>query len=150
MPHDRYDWIRRIKSVEREYASMRLATNRLLDESRRDSTILREDLKLRDIVNASGFLEGTYIIRLFAEFETGLRLFWPTAKRPDPPGRTRDLIDGVAATRRIPDDERTNAHDVREYRNFLVHEREEEVVPISIAKAGSHLCRFFSFLPLTW
>jgi hypothetical protein len=150
MPHDLYDWIRRIKSVEREYASMRLATDRLLDESRRDPTILRGDLKLRDIVNASRFLEWTYIIRLFAEFESGLRLFWPTARGTDPPSRTRDLIDGIAATRRIPDDERANAHDVREYRNFLVHERDEEVDPISISEAGKHLCRFFKFLPPTW
>jgi hypothetical protein len=97
-----------------------------------------------------GRLEGTYIIRLFAEFETGLRLFWPTARGTDPPARTRDLIDGVAATRRVPNGERLNAHAVREYRNFLVHERDEEVVPISIVEARGYLCRFFAFLPPTW
>ena len=62
---------------------------------------------------ASGFLELTYIIRLFAEFETGLRLFWPTARGTEPPGRTRDLVDGIAATRRIPFQELVNAHAVR-------------------------------------
>jgi hypothetical protein len=32
----------------------------------------------------------------------------------------------------------------------MVHEREEEVVPISIAEARGSLCRFFAFLPPTW
>ena len=32
----------------------------------------------------------------------------------------------------------------------LVHERDEGVIPIPIAEAQDHLCRFFAFLPLTW
>ena len=52
---------------------MRLAVDRLLEGARRDPTILSGDLNLHDIINASERLEGTYIIRLFAEFETGLR-----------------------------------------------------------------------------
>jgi hypothetical protein len=87
---------------------------------------------------------------LFAEFETGLRLFWPSARANEPPGRTRDLMDGVAATRRIPDDELRNAHAVRGYRNTLVHEREEDIDPISIAEARKHLCKFLSFLTPTF
>src|SRR5687767_8209414 len=108
--NDLYDWLRKIKAVEREHSSTRLATERLLEEARHDSTILRGNLTLRDIGNSSERLDGTYIIRLFAEFETGLRLFWPTARGTDPPSRTRDLLDGVAATRRIPDDNRISAH----------------------------------------
>ena len=150
MPHDLYDWLGRIKAVEREYKSMRLASNRLLDEAHRDPTILTDDVGFRDIENALKCLEVTYIIRLFAEFETALRLSWPTARRTDPPSRTRDLIDGIAANRRIPDDERTNAHAVREYRNFLVHEGEEEAAPISISESRKHLCLFIKFLPSNW
>ena len=73
MPHNRHDWLRRIKAIEREHSSTRLALDRLLEEARRDPTILTGDLKFHDIVVASDRLEGTYIIRLFAEFETGLR-----------------------------------------------------------------------------
>src|SRR5262249_35993026 len=108
------------------------------------------DLKRHDIIIASERLESTYVIRLFAEFEAGLRLFWPTARGTDSPGRMRDLIDGVAATRRGPNAERKNPHAVREYRNALVHLREAEADPISIAEARGHVCRFFSFLPPTW
>jgi hypothetical protein len=150
MPNNLYEWLRRIKAIEREHAATRLAIDRLLAEARHAPTILTGDLKLHDIRIASEHLEGTYIIRLFAEFEARLRLFWPTARGTDPPGRTRDLIDGVAATRRIPNGERTNAHAGREYRNVLVHVREEEVDPIPIAAARGHVCRFFAFLPPTW
>jgi hypothetical protein len=138
----------RIKAVEREYKAMRLASDRLRDEARRDPTILRDDLGLRDIANASERLEGTYLIRLYAEFETGLRLFWMTI-RPTKPSM-QDLLDSIAGKRAIPSDPLADAHDVRVYRNSLVHERDEEVDPISIGKARSHLCRFFAFLPETW
>jgi hypothetical protein len=103
MPNNLYEWLRRIKAIEQEHASTRLAIDRLWEAAHRDPTILTWDLKLHDIRIASERLEGTYIIRLFAEFEAGLRLFWPMARGTDPPSRTRDLIDGVAATRRVPD-----------------------------------------------
>ena len=148
MPHDLYRWIERIKSIERDHASTRLALDRLLHDARRDPTILTGDLKPQDIVKASGRLEGTYLIRLFAEFETGLRLYWATIRETEPP--TQHLLDGIAARRGIPPDRLADAHAVREYRNSLVHERDEEVAPITIAEARGYLCRFFAFLPPTW
>ncbi len=115
-----------------------------------DASILPGELKLRDIRNASARLEGTYVIRLFAEFETGLRLFWSAVRGADPPSRARDLLDGIAATRRIAHDPLARAHEVREYRNSLVHEREDPITLISIAEARSRLCTYFSFLPPHW
>src|SRR4051812_17879137 len=140
-----HEWQTRIKAVEREHSATRLATDRLLTSAQRDPTVLRVDLAYRDIVRASAGLDGTYLIRLFAEFETGLRLFWDTRRDTNP--RTRDLLDGVAAMCGIPDEQRDNAHLVRDYRNSLVHEREEEMEPIPIAVARGYLCHFFSFLP---
>ena len=139
---------RRIKSIERDHLSTRLALDRLLQEARRDPTILTGDLEPQDIVKASGRLERTYLIRLFAEFETGLRLFWATIRDTEPP--TQHLLDGIAARRDIPPDRLADAHAVREYRNSLVHERDEEMAPITIAEARGYLCRFFAFLPPTW
>jgi hypothetical protein len=78
MPHDLYIWMEKIKSIERDHLATRLALDRLLHEARRDPTILTGDLEPQDIVKASGRLETTYLIRLFAEFETGLRLYWAT------------------------------------------------------------------------
>jgi hypothetical protein len=127
---------------------VRLATNNLLQAPQRDPQVLEGDLRYRDIVHASEWLDGTYIIRLFAEFETGLRLYWDSVRDTNP--RTRDLLDGIAALCGIPDDQWDNAHLVRDYRNSLVHEREEEVEPLPLAVARGYLCHFFSFLPWKW
>ncbi len=145
----RDSWQTRIKAVDRQYAAVQLATSRLLEEGRKNPTVLKGGVQHRDVVNASQDLEGTYLIRLFAEFESGLRQYWETIATTHP--RTKDLLDGLAARCRIGNDQRDNAHHVREYRNSLVHEREdEEGDPVPIAEARGYLCTFFSFLPREW
>src|SRR5262249_24435924 len=111
-------------------------------------TIVQRNLEHRDIIAASTNLEGTYVIRLFAEFETGARQYWGAIRPTDP--RTADLLDPLAARCGIPDTQRDNAHRVREYRNALVHEREDQPGIVPIAVARSYLCHFFSFLPSRW
>jgi hypothetical protein len=119
----RDDWQSRIKAVEREFLAVRLGTDRLQEASRRDPTLLRGQVDPRDLARASDALEGTYLVRMFAEFETGLRLYWDSLRDTNP--RTVDLLNSLAGQRGIPDDQRDNAHLVREYRNSLVHERED-------------------------
>ncbi len=119
---------------------------RLSADVRRDVTLLRHSISPRDLESASNNAEATYVIRLFAEFETALRLYWPTIRNRPVPARTRDLLDAVAAARRIGHIDLERAHEVREFRNALVHEREEpgESVPIAIAR--KYLCVFLSRL----
>ena len=150
MTHDRSDWIERIKEVELEQDALRVAVDRLSILARSSPADFRDDVNLSIIKKASERLEGAYLIRLFAEFETGLRLYWPTARRTNPPSRTRDLLDGIGATRQITAPQISHAQAVREYRNALVHERDEAIKPISLAVARRHLCRYFSFLPPSW
>ncbi len=61
-------------------------------------------------------LEATYLIRLFAEFESALRDAWKSVGR-DTQSRTFDLLDALASRSRVPEDVRREAHRVREYRN---------------------------------
>ncbi len=147
MPHN-HEWQSRIKAVEREYVALRQAADYFQPAALANPTILEGDLRQREIVVASRNLEGTYIIRLFAEFETGARQYWATIKKTNP--KTAGLLNGLAAKREIPDTQRDNAHLVREYRNALVHEREEKTDVVRIAVARSYLCHFFSFLPPRW
>ncbi len=147
MPHN-HEWQSRIKKVEREYVAMRQAADRFRETALSNPTILRENLRHGEIVVASQNLEGTYVMRLFAEFETGARQYWDATWGTDP--RTIDLLNGLAARCGIPDEQRENAHLVRDYRNSLVHEREEETEVIPIADARHYLCHFFSFLPPRW
>lgn len=150
MPSNTLQWMNRVKAVEREHTATRFAIDYLLNAVQQDSTALKGNLRVRDVNESASRLEGTYTIRLFAEFETSLRTFWVASRGKDPPSRTRDLLDGVAARRRIPLDRIQNAHAVREYRNALVHERDEAVDPIPIDQARSNLCVFLSFLPMEW
>ena len=147
MPHN-HEWQTRIKTVEREYVAMRQAADRFLKSAIDDPTILLESLRHREIVRASQNLEGTYLMRLFAEFEAGAREYWATQRRSHP--KTIDLLNGIAARRGIPLTPTENAHRVREYRNSLVHERESVPRTPSLAAARSHLCIFFNFLPPYW
>ena len=147
MPHN-HEWQSRIKAVEREYMAMRQAADRLLEAALADPTILLENLRHREIVRASENLERTYVVRLFADFESGARQYWEANWATYP--KTVDLLDGLAARCGIPDTQRDNAHLVRDYRNSLVHERDEETDTVPIALARGYLCRFFSFLPPQW
>ncbi len=156
MPH-KHEWQSRIKAVEREYVAMRQAADRFRQAAHDDPTILQGNLRHREIVLASENLEGTYIIRLFAEFETGARQYWGANWDTYP--KTVDLLNGLAARCGIPETQRDNAHKVRDYRNVLVHEREDKPEPDeksedkpwkTIAGARGYLCHFFSFLPPEW
>jgi hypothetical protein len=147
MPHN-HEWQTRIKAVEREYAAMRQGADRFLRAAHDDPNILRQGLRHVDIVGASKHLEATYIIRLFSEFETGARRCWATQRDTHP--KTADLLDGLAARCDVLDTQLARAHQVREYRNGLVHERDDEPEIVPIGPARHHLCHFFSFLPPRW
>ncbi len=110
--HDQYDWQRRMKTIEREFQAIRLAADHLLNTIVRDGAVVAYNLKIRDIRHAAERLEPTYIIRLFAEFETGLRSAWERIRGTDTPNRIRDLLDGMASTRRVPPDVLANTHRV--------------------------------------
>jgi hypothetical protein len=150
MPHDRSGWHRRIKGVEREYRAARLALDRLQRDARLDPEILRvarspSELSLPDAIRNA---EGTYLIRMFAEFENALRSFWRTTRTTVPV--TRDLIDGVGSRRKVPPGTIEAAHRVREYRNRLVHEFDAEAGSVAIGQASRHLNTYLGRLPETW
>ena len=148
MPREHLEWLQRIKAVERESSGARFAMSRTLKQVQDDPSILEGDVRPRDIRDADTRLEGTYMIRLFAEFETGLRLFWSHKNNTNP--RTRDLLEGIVARCGIPRDDADNVHAVREFRNALVHEREDEADEVPIAEARHYLCQFFGFLWKDW
>jgi hypothetical protein len=90
------------------------------------------------------------VVRLFAEFEAGLRDVWTTwAKKATVP-KMEDLLNALAARRQIPDDRRNAAQAVRRYRNALVHEGSEGGESVAVDRTRKVLCTFFSYMPLDW
>lgn len=144
----RDEWHSRIKSVETEYKAMRQASERFKKMALDDPSILEVGSEHRHLVTACANLESTYLIRLFAAFEAGVRHYWATQKPTKP--NTFDLLKGSASRRRIPTTELELADSVREFRNGLVHESAAFPEPIPLAVARGYLCRFFAYLPPEW
>ena len=149
MTRDREAWFWRLKAIESECAVLQLAAKRLISQSRDDPTIFEKGgAAVKDLRLASENLEGTYLIRLFAEFEIGLRIYWASTKGTRP--RTKDLLDSIASNRRIFHELVEATHAIREYRNSLVHERDQGIAVIPLGVARQNLCKFLSRLPETW
>ena len=146
MPFEQYVWQGRIKGAEREYKAMRIAAMRLSNDVRNNPTLLDRELEPNDLSRAVASLEGTYVIRVFAEFETALRSYWHVRKPRKSPQRMHDLMQSIASTCRIANEQLQNAHAVREYRNGLVHERDESPDAIPLPTARGHLCHFLRYL----
>ena len=81
-------------------------------------------------------LEDTYLIRLWAEFETAVRSFYDSNhQNPTLHIRAVDLINTVAASRRgraVASKVLAEVHQVRDYRNSLVHDRDDPVSPVTL------------------
>jgi hypothetical protein len=148
MKRERLD---RIKAVEREYEVAKTATE-MLDEALKSNPSLlgRAKLSPADAQNLSENLEATYLLRLYAEFEAGLRDAWKNHFKRSRSPPMKALLNAVAAKCSVPEDDLDNAHAVRKYRNSLVHEEGEEAQTITLARARGFLCTFFGRLPLKW
>lgn len=146
----REERLERIRRVEREYQVAAVALGNLGRQLPADpSALAADELRQRDFLACRDNLEATYLIRLFAEFEAGLRQVWQTLVRPtSPPAQI--LLDSIAARFYIPAVWLARVHKVRLYRNSLVHESDENIEKMSLVDARSQLCRYFSRLPTTW
>jgi len=146
MPHRQFDWQERIKAVEREYLSARIAVKRLSAEVVRAPSVLGDGPRPRDLKSADENLEGTYLIRMFAEFETGVRSYWRTIK-PRAHTQAEALLNRVGDKCGIPADVIHAAHKAREYRNNLMHDRQEEVEVVTVSEARRCFATYFARLP---
>ena len=149
MPDEAFAWMGRIKAVEREYGVIRFGTDRLLVAVNDDPSILKGQVRRSDIGTASSRLEGTYIIRVFSEFETSLQHF-SRAFHIRKPKATQALVNRVRDRGHIPQADADAVHKVRDYRNVLVHDRSQAVAPVTIREATRFLCTFLSRVQGIW
>ncbi len=95
-------------------------------------------------------MEATYLVRMFADFEAGLRDFWRNGLGRRTVPKMEPLMNRIAAYRSVPEPVLSEAHDVREFRNAIVHEGDRHANPIGIEEARRRLCRFLGRLPRDW
>ena len=144
----------RLKATSREYRVIADAVDQRMEEVAAGRGPAPPGTSLQDYASARARLEDTYIVRLWAEFETALRSY-----RRSRPGkqndqiRTRDLIDwaeGVSEGRKIAAGVKALVHQVRDYRNGLVHDREATAPAVPIEEARHRLTTFLARLPARW
>jgi len=146
--------MRLIKQVEREHDHAALAVDLLREQLQNASAFAQKHQVLTSSVNdLERNLENTYIVRMFAEFEAALRSYWRAprglGRGSSPPMQI--LIDRVAAYRGyVPRDDVHRAHEVRQFRNQLVHEQASAPVSLSVVVCPSRLCQFLAHLPADW
>ena len=148
MPGSREAWFDRLRGVATEYEVVRQALDALVESERQAGG------KLATLRNASVNLEGTYFVRQFAVFESGLRDYWATTQKG---GRgkgsraltlTRNLIDSLGNGFGLSQRDIAAVQAVREYRNALTHGGTGSQV-VSLATARRGLSLFFARLPET-
>ena len=151
MPPRSGEWADRIKDVEKEYRVAQIASQWLRPKLTADPSALRTaGLRRRDADRFAARLEPTYLIRLYAEFEAGLREVWREWFRRSTFPPMEVLIERIGAVREISPDVLAAVHEVRAYRNDLVHDVRGGAPPVPIDQARSHLCSYFGWLPLDW
>jgi hypothetical protein len=154
MPHNRFEWIDRLKFVEREHRVVATAIERLRRAVLDGQLPAPDGTTHRDLAAASESLEPTYLVRLWAEFETALLSYYRFLEsQPEARIRAIDLINTLAAVRRgraVAEAVRDAAHEVREYRNSLVHERTDPAPPVGLVEARRRLNTFLAKLPEQW
>jgi hypothetical protein len=143
--------IERICDVEKEYLAARSALDLLAESIRSDPNFGRRwGWSAGDASSCGANLEATYVIRLYAEFESGLRDIWRNYYKK----RRRTPMEGLLqlmARQLVPQDCVDEAQEARAFRNSLVHEDSDEVVvELSLREVKSRLCRYFSYQPMDW
>jgi hypothetical protein len=147
----RLDCHTRLKQVKGSYDTALQTVNVLMGIVRSDPTILyANDLKMADIQALAIELHKVYFTRLFACFESSLRLYWQTIR----PGRrpsTEQLLSSIARRHGVPQDTLDTANEIRNFRNYLIHEENEpEPKTFTIDEAMSPLNTYIARLPNEW
>lgn len=141
--------IQRLAAVRQEFEAARGALSYVekLWSLATDDEVLR-GITYTQPVAALRKLEGTYLTRLFSEFETMLRAYLGDRNEVSP-AKAFDLINRVARRQRanVPDDRRLAVHLVREYRNAIVHAQGTGVTAVSFRQALSALNQYLVSLP---
>ncbi len=146
----------RVKGAEREYDTVAHAVAHHRRGVEEGVVSLPRGTSRRDLDAAADELEPTYLIRMWAVFETALRSYrrYITGNSDDRIG-AENLIDwtaGIKQGRAISEEVRDDVHEVREYRNFLLHERDDPAPPAAVAidAARRRLNIYLQKLPEHW
>lgn len=147
----RKDVILQMGAVEAEYRAALLAVDDLLGRAGRDPGVLRvASVTFAHVRACQANLENTYLVRMFAVFEEALRDVRRVIYGRDGPITTYALIQQCASRQHVREDDRTNAHAVRAYRNTVVQGGIGLALPVTLPQSRQWLCMFMGWMPPQW
>jgi hypothetical protein len=120
---------------------------RLAEE--RPKTLQGNDLDLGGMRSLRDEFHEVYFTRMFACFESDMRYYWRRTVRDTRP-LTEQLRSLIAARRGIPRAVLADVHEIREFRNYLIHEEHEARRPITIDEGRRRINAYLAWLPLSW
>ena len=145
----RKDVILQMGDLEAEYRAAVLAVDDLLQRARRDPSVLRvASVTLAHVRACQANLEDTYLVRMFAVFEEALRDVRRLIYGRAGPVSTYALIQQCASRQHVREDDRANAHAVRDFRNTVVHGGAAR--PVTLPQSRQWLCTFMGWMPPQW
>lgn len=106
-------------------------------------------LSIGDLHRCRDNLEITYILRLFATWEAILRDFWLHGVGRNTEPDLMQLIDGLVARRKVDPAAVAGVHDLRRYRNEIVHEN-LQLLRYDFSQCAKSLGTFIAYLPPNW
>ena len=136
----------RVKSVEREFNAAKLAVDHLLVEVAAGGFHFPPEVEWRDVDNASKHIERTYVVRLFSCFESVLKEYFHLRGSFVPRRNASGLIKVASKDCPISDQLLKSVHEVRRYRNSIVHGSDYPPGPITLSDSRRRVNRFIDKL----
>jgi len=144
-----------IEAVLEEYLAASTAADLLAARTKIDPSFgNRHGWTARAGVAFAENLEATYIIRIYTEFEAALRDYWLRFLKKLTRPKMFQLVNEAIPDQRFSVDVVDHADEIRVYRNYLVHDNEDEaggkIVPFSVQESKSRLCAYLGCLNPRW
>ena len=163
MLYHQSDWWNYINEVGKEYEASRVAIIRLTNQVAVNANVLDDEPRARGgLSRASRNLEGTYLVRVFAAFESALRSYerWWHPNRETRVDASQ-MIDEIGARkaddiprrhkRVIGTQIRERVQLVRRSRNYWAHDDADAVAdPMPLERATMCVLEYINKMPLEW
>lgn len=146
----RTDCFDRVQAAVAHYRTVLKTVNVLIRLAEVQPGLLqRNRLQLSALRALPAELQDVYFARIFACFESDLRDYWRAVGRRTKP-QTEHLLSAIATLRDMPQTTVARVQEVREYRNYLIHEQHQTRRPITIGEATNRINAYLAWLPLEW
>lgn len=139
----------RMKQAKRNFEIAQSTAELSIRLCREQPHLLDQGFTLQEMQSCAAVFHDLYFVQMFASFESILRHFWRAKVRNTRPVTTQ-LVSSIAVRRKVPQGTVDSVHEIRRFRNFLMHEEHDVQRRFTIDEAGAPLNTFLARLPPTW